>query len=440
LSSSTHEQIDFFDHDELLKIHEASLVQFETDQWALKGFLLRHQCAEYFDKLVDYGVDTITFLVDPEIATAELFTSSHVGMSHATAHRLLQHILEFMHTGEGIARASISRWSAEAVHFESRALSQHIQQTAGQRIGRSISPTYTLANTDLRTAKDQVKAIRRAGLVRDNDYKGGEANVMRANYLAATLTWPQLCGLVTESGNTIFNFDMAVCQRLFDIIDEDCSGFLSLNEVVHVGEKRVVVDYIRRVNQPTLELLIHQDAGSSKAANILKRGVMISFLSAVDGNGDGCVDREEWNQFINNLRSCHLRYLKQCMLLKRHCYFGHGLEADEYFWNPGYLVSRGILLRGYLEDFWFYSKNNHPLLMIWFCDPENPFTPYERRVGFISTTAVTLLGAALLLLLDDKVVAFLTLHLTSIELLTLTRPQVILFGAFSLLTGSRLAN
>ena len=66
-------------------------------------------------------------------------------------------------------------------------------------------------------------------------------------------------------------------------------------------------------------------------------------------------------------------------------------------------MSGGWLLRGWCEDYWFYSCNNHPLLILWFTDPENPFSPYERRVDFVFTTAVTLLGAALLLVWKDGV-------------------------------------
>ena len=55
------------------------------------------------------------------------------------------------------------------------------------------------------------------------------------------------------------------------------------------------------------------------------------------------------------------------------------------------------------QDFWFYSTQNHPLLILWYTDNDNPFSPYEKFVDFTFSTAVTLLGAALLLIYRDVV-------------------------------------
>jgi len=236
-----------------------------------------------------------------------------------------------------------------------------------------------------------------ANFVREADYPGGEADVLRANSLAGTLTWPQMVGEVLESGDTVFHFDTAICERLFDVIDDDGSGKLDLEEIMNAGEKTGVVEYIKQAEQPTLEYLIHQGA-ASKAAELRIAGIKRAFIDALDANGDGTVDREEWNAFIANLRAQRMMYLKQYLLIRKHCYFGLGLEPNQEHWDPLRLVSHGWLMRGWCEDFWFHASNNHPLLILFYTEADNAFSPFERRVDFVFSTAVTLLGAALLLI------------------------------------------
>jgi len=80
-----------------------------------------------------------------------------------------------------------------------------------------------------------------ASRVRPEDYPGGEADVIAANYMAAALTWDQMCGEVIESGDTLFNFDAEICNNLFDVIDNDGSGHLSMEEVLGAGASPAVV-------------------------------------------------------------------------------------------------------------------------------------------------------------------------------------------------------
>ena len=50
--------------------------------------------------------------------------------------------------------------------------------------------------------------------MRDEDYLGGEAPLLRANLRAATLSWAQLAWEVTASGDTVFSFDPEVCGHV----------------------------------------------------------------------------------------------------------------------------------------------------------------------------------------------------------------------------------
>jgi hypothetical protein len=66
------------------------------------------------------------------------------------------------------------------------------------------------------------------------------------------------------------------------------------------------------------------------------------------------------------------------------------------FADPLGLVSRWRLLpRGWLEDWAYYCQNHHPLLALWWADPESPFTAWERRVDFAWVSGVTAFFAAL---------------------------------------------
>lgn len=233
--------------------------------------------------------------------------------------------------------------------------------------------------------------------LREVDYPGGEFDVLSANALAGTLTWPQMVGEVLQSGDTLFHFDADVCERLFDVIDEDGSGRLDMEEILTAGEKEGVVEYIRQADQPTLEYLI-QRGPTNRSAEQHVMGIKRAFLGTLDADGDGSVDRAEWNAFIANLRAQRMLYLKQYLLIRKHCYFGLGLEPDKKHWDPLGLVSHGWLMRGWCEDFWFYASNNHPLLILFYTEADNAFSPFERRVDFVFSTAVTLLGAALLLI------------------------------------------
>jgi hypothetical protein len=76
----------------------------------------------------------------------------------------------------------------------------------------------------------------------------------------------------------------------------------------------------------------------------------------------------------------------------------HVAARPPQFWDPLGLVRNGWLPRGWCEDLWYYSCNNHPLLILFLTDKENPFSPYEQRIDFVFTSAVTLLGAALLVI------------------------------------------
>ena len=54
-----------------------------------------------------------------------------------------------------------------------------------------------------------------------------------------------------------------------------------------------------------------------------------------------------------------------------------------------------VLPRGWLEDLGYYVANHHPLLALWLCDPESPFSDWERRVDFTLSFSVTAFFAAL---------------------------------------------
>jgi hypothetical protein len=50
-----------------------------------------------------------------------------------------------------------------------------------------------------------------------------------------------MCGVVIESGDTVFHFDSLVCERLFDVIDDDGSGKVTVEEIMNSGANPKVV-------------------------------------------------------------------------------------------------------------------------------------------------------------------------------------------------------
>ena len=231
---------------------------------------------------------------------------------------------------------------------------------------------------------------------------------------------------VQNSGDTVFRFDPDICEKLFNVMDEDKSGKLTVAEVLAAGRNPKVAAYVANSHQPTLEFLVRGSTkngrgsgghGSSssgdggggggrprrgakmtrKMATAAAEGVRKAVMEVVDANKDGVVDFAEWRGFIGHLRAQRLVFLKQRMLVKRRCYFGKGLAPGAPFANPLGLVRAGWLARGWCEDFSYYARNNHPLLVTCCSDGDAPFSPRERRVDAFCTFSVTLLGAALLL-------------------------------------------
>jgi hypothetical protein len=57
----------------------------------------------------------------------------------------------------------------------------------------------------------------------------------------------KMCGEVIESADTVFHFDPLVCERLFDVIDGDTDGKLTVQKIMTSGSDPKV----RRREDPT---------------------------------------------------------------------------------------------------------------------------------------------------------------------------------------------
>ena len=245
-------------------------------------------------------------------------------------------------------------------------------------------------------------------LVNDNDYPGGEAQELKSVIRADGMTWEQVVASITQTGDTVFAFDRNVCEAIFDVVDVDQSGYLSLEEIVEAGGDPSVIKYAKASHQPILAALLTKGSAINDEEGELKdrkptrqerldlERMERAFLQSVDGDGDGRVSRAEWAAFVEFLRLERLTFLKQYMLIFRHVYFGRGLDPTKPFMNPLGLVARGWLPRGWCEDFWYYACNTHPILALFFTDKDNPFTKFEHYVDNLLNVSVTLLGAALL--------------------------------------------
>ena len=88
-------------------------------------------------------------------------------------------------------------------------------------------------------------------LFRDQDYLGGEIDVLLTNAKAGDLSWQQLCGEINKSGDTVMEFDSSAETELFTLIDADASGHIELEEIENAAYDDRITDFVRKAKQPT---------------------------------------------------------------------------------------------------------------------------------------------------------------------------------------------
>ena len=103
--------------------------------------------------------------------------------------------------------------------------------------------------------------------------------------------------------------------------------------------------------------------------------------------------------FLENLREKRLTFFRQSFLNSDHVYVGKGMEPGVA--GCGFGTDGSILVRGWWEDFVYYTKNNHPLLLMFCVDKKHPYSRQERRIEFAGSFITTFGGTGILLALGD---------------------------------------
>ena len=115
-------------------------------------------------------------------------------------------------------------------------------------------------------------------------------------------------------------------------------------------------------------------------------------LREIDTDGNCEISRSEWEEFLGLLIEHDVVYLRQQGLIDFRSYWGlvYDQDCDEnhvggadgsyisWYSRDCHFVSSGLLDKGWVEDYWYYQRNNHPIGGLFFHDKDHPLTIIPR--------------------------------------------------------------
>ena len=172
--------------------------------------------------------------------------------------------------------------------------------------------------------------------------------------------------------------DVSGAEPIFDLLDANGDGRLSAEELRQGVRSDAVVHYVRETGNAILKGLLRDRRGVGRA------------LQEIDDSSGPFVSRRGWKRFVQAMAVERVRHLREMGLVKGRCYWGKGL--DDIQTTPSLLKWFSPFPRGYLEDFWFYARNNHPAL---FClrDPAHPYGRSEAHAAELVQQAYAIWAA-----------------------------------------------
>lgn len=144
--------------------------------------------------------------------------------------------------------------------------------------------------------------------------------------------------------------DTEGCLALFDMIDVDRNGFLTMAELERGVRRREVSEFISKTRNVTLK-------GLRKVDRFAK------VFSMMDKSDSGVLTKADFASFVRAIALERIRFMRVAGLLYGRCYWGLGLKEETKFFP-----------RGYCADWKFYVANNHPYLALFMRDEAHPYS------------------------------------------------------------------
>ena len=208
--------------------------------------------------------------------------------------------------------------------------------------------------------------------VREEDFYSGGSDVVRAQILSGLdeeITFPELTAIVHATGSCALTMTKEVAESLFDVIDEDKSGHMTIQELRDGLVRPEVVQTLQELQQPVLGRMLkppkaHFCSEASKdpikdtfeiisnADNVVNR-VDTNGVINTDGKGEIVLMKDELSEWLVNMREDRITYFYRVLLLKVHAYTGHGMEPGP---EPGAKGLRDFgIPRGWWSDFKYFG-------------------------------------------------------------------------------------
>jgi hypothetical protein len=188
--------------------------------------------------------------------------------------------------------------------------------------------------------------------------------------------------VVWRSGDTVFSADMSVIgPALFKFIDKQGYGNITIDDLMTAMDDQKILDYVKSVNCPVLKKLFSPE--HRKQVKVFKK---------INASHSGMINEKEWNVFLRKIQMDRLDFYRKQFLLKNNCYSGRGMEPGE----PHEKLFCGAY-RGFWDDFFYYSSNNHQLFMTVFVDPIHPYSQRQRIAEFTGCLMSAFFGGTMII-------------------------------------------
>jgi len=179
-------------------------------------------------------------------------------------------------------------------------------------------------------------------------------------------------------------FTLLLIMPTLEFIDADGDLKLTVDEILKAMAEPQLIEFVKAVKCPVLLRLFKES-----------ERIMRSSFKKIDADKSGEIDLAEWMSFLGSVQVERLQFYKQCFLLKNYTYSGHGMEPGEPFSQAA--IDLG-LVRGWWEDFKYYTCNQHPLFVMFYADRTHPYSVNQRRAEFMAAIMTTFFGAGILIL------------------------------------------